>query len=1146
MDLKVLLVAIVMMTTSLVAVATPPARAAAPSGWEPAQTVDEVPGGVGSPSIAMDPWGNALAAWNQWDGASVSVYASRYDNGVGWWSATLLENQSGNAEEVAVAMDSGGNAWVVWTLWDGTETNVSARRYSYSDGWAPVQTIDDLGNSGEADDPRIVMNGAGDGVLAWRQFDGVGNRLYASVSQAGGDWSQFMDVSGPAEATNHQVAIDGSGNAMVTWLYDTLGLQGGDVYANYFVNDPNTPFWTGPQMISEGTGTSQTPVVAAYSGRALIVWTEEDLGSIPSVFSRSFDAVAGWDIVALLESSSDYAGRPALALDSVGTGLAMWDADGPLGYSVLARPVSAGTWGTTVIVDTSTDGSAFSPQVGIDASGNAVAIWYQSGLSSDLYSSRYWKGVGWGVPALIESNDVGSVNDAHIAVTTGMARAVWRQAGDLWSTRFEAMDTDTDGLEDGLEAVYGSDWAERDTDADGLADGAETQAGTSPTDPDSDNDGLSDGTEVYASGSDPLSVDTDAAGLPDGWEYLNGMDPTNPLDESGDLDGDGLSNAAEYAAGTDPRDDDTDGDGVTDLLDDFPTNPMEYVDTDGDGVGNYLDPDDDGDGWADDLEAMAGSDPADPLSTPSDQDGDGVADIFDPDYAPDNDGDGFPNSDDAFPNDPTEWRDMDGDGVGDNLDNDRDGDTVDNGADAFPMNPNEWSDTDSDGIGNNADWDDDEDGWGDQIELQAGADPLNPASIPMDSDSDGSPDVWDVDDDNDGYADENDAFDTDPTEWMDTDGDGLGNNADPDDDNDAIPDTSDPQPMVPSQAVSVTVPPPEPDFDRDGVNDTADMDDDADGVADVSDPLPFNGNEWVDTDSDGIGNNADTDDDGDGWSDAVEAAAGSNPLVSSSHPADLDADGIADIYDPDIDGDGAANTADYDPFDPLVTSPPVILDYDGDGTADASDTDDDNDGTPDATDEWPLNSNEWLDTDSDGIGNNADPDDDADGWADSVEATVQTNPLLASSAPVDANSNGVPDVLEAPASAASDLDGDGTADALDPDIDGDGTVNALDKCTRDATDVFDADNDRICDNADQDDDNDGTFDAQDAFPTDPSRSQVTIVASSGGFDMQVLLLVAVLAVLGVIAAFQAVLIRRMTVAKPPIPEQPRERDDESF
>ena len=112
----------------------------------------------------------------------------------------------------------------------------------------------------------------------------------------------------------------------------------------------------------------------------------------------------------------------------------------------------------------------------------------------------------------------------------------------------------------------------------------------------------------------------------------------------------------------------------------------------------------------------------------------------------DTDGDGTPNEEDAFPNDPNEWLDTDGDDIGNNADTDDDNDTYLDDNDAFPLDASEWLDTDGDNIGNNAD----------------------------------------TDDDNDGYLDINDAFPLDVNEWLDTDGDTIGNNADTDDDNDTI------------------------------------------------------------------------------------------------------------------------------------------------------------------------------------------------------------------------------------------------------------------------------------------------------------------------------------------------------------------------
>jgi hypothetical protein len=127
------------------------------------------------------------------------------------------------------------------------------------------------------------------------------------------------------------------------------------------------------------------------------------------------------------------------------------------------------------------------------------------------------------------------------------------------------------------------------------------------------------------------------------------------------------------------------------------------------------------------------------------------------DKDPDNDNDGVPNAQDAFPLEPEEWADKDGDLIGDNLDADIDGlpegdDRNHNGIpdwkemdidgdgvpragavpwDAFPNDPKEWRDTDGDGIGDNSDPDIDGDGWSNAEEKAAGTDPYDPLSFPL-------------------------------------------------------------------------------------------------------------------------------------------------------------------------------------------------------------------------------------------------------------------------------------------------------------------------------------------------------------------------------------------------------------------------------
>jgi len=127
-----------------------------------------------------------------------------------------------------------------------------------------------------------------------------------------------------------------------------------------------------------------------------------------------------------------------------------------------------------------------------------------------------------------------------------------------------------------------------------------------------------------------------------------------------------------------------------------------------------------------------------------DRDANGQLNLNDIDDA---DNDGVADELDMFPDDPSESRDSDNDGSGNNADTDDDNDGVPDTEDALPLNPNESVDTDADGIGNNAD----------------------------------------TDDDGDGVSDVDDAFPLDFNESTDTDGDGVGDNADNDADNDGIP-----------------------------------------------------------------------------------------------------------------------------------------------------------------------------------------------------------------------------------------------------------------------------------------------------------------------------------------------------------------------
>ena len=209
----------------------------------------------------------------------------------------------------------------------------------------------------------------------------------------------------------------------------------------------------------------------------------------------------------------------------------------------------------------------------------------------------------------------------------------------------------------------------------------------------------------------------------------------------------------------------------------------------------------------------------------------------------DNDGDGYANAGEAFPNDPTQWSDSDGDGFDRNNAESSCGDNPNgNNPDLFPTDSAQCGDRDGDGYGDNPSgengdwfpddptqwWDEDGDGFGDNPDgnnydicpMMYGTTNTDEARGCPDSDQDGTPDPQD-------------AFPDDPFQDTDTDGDGYGDSQ--------LTVDGDDCPDWPGTSTQGNVY---------GCTDT-----DGDGWADSIDIFPNDGTQWADSDGDGYGDN---------------------------------------------------------------------------------------------------------------------------------------------------------------------------------------------------------------------------------------------------------------------------------------------------
>ena len=185
----------------------------------------------------------------------------------------------------------------------------------------------------------------------------------------------------------------------------------------------------------------------------------------------------------------------------------------------------------TVSFDLNYEGATGAPASQTITSGNTAT-------EPDAPTNGSYQFVGWFINK--DETDLDNYYDFSTPVESNIT---------LFAKWIDMTDTDSDGLVDGLEELYGTDKTLIDTDGDALNDYIEIFTfGTNPLLQDSDNNGTNDGDEDFD--NDGLSNLTE----------INGS--TNPADN--DSDDDGLLDGEEITLGTNPNEEDTDEDGVSD------------------------------------------------------------------------------------------------------------------------------------------------------------------------------------------------------------------------------------------------------------------------------------------------------------------------------------------------------------------------------------------------------------------------------------------------------------------------------------------------------------------------------------------------------------------------------------------------------
>jgi hypothetical protein len=134
---------------------------------------------------------------------------------------------------------------------------------------------------------------------------------------------------------------------------------------------------------------------------------------------------------------------PQIAVDASGNALAVWEASGAgvSSATILASRFSAasGSWSAPKPIE-AINGGAQTAQIAFDRSGNALAIWLQDNA---IWTNRYTASSdSWGVRTKIASDPAAAVQAPKLAVSSdGTALAVWSQSKsgrvNVGASRFE-------------------------------------------------------------------------------------------------------------------------------------------------------------------------------------------------------------------------------------------------------------------------------------------------------------------------------------------------------------------------------------------------------------------------------------------------------------------------------------------------------------------------------------------------------------------------------------------------------------------------------------------------------------------------------------------------------------------------------------
>lgn len=453
------LVLLVLVAIMLVTVLAGSASAA---GWlAPARTQ---PGTyeVDSEDIELDAQGNATAAWVEYQPWRAVRAATRPRGGVWSQPVTLSDPTEEGAWQPQVAVGANGDAVVVWSSNyrppAETQTVLAVTREAGGQWSQPVEISKPASQGGfeVAGEPEVVLDAQGDATAIWSEETSRAAAIVASTRPRGGAWSAPVELTNNEENAGRfpELAVDSAGDVTAIWTWGPGEYLGGVVQS---ATRPVGGAWSAPVNLSNPVGKALFPQVAVDpQGDAVAVWRSGTGGGHVQAARRT--ANGAWDPMVDLSEGEAY--DPDVAIDPQGNATAVWETHDEVGNLVHASTSALGSaWSAPVDLSErdEDEGIGASPQVVVDSTGTVTAAWrtYHDFGINMIQSARRELGGQWSQPVNVGRSN-GAIEDFPLAVDpAGYVTAGWSRGASIYSAVFDSVSPELNAVEVPATGVVG-------------------------------------------------------------------------------------------------------------------------------------------------------------------------------------------------------------------------------------------------------------------------------------------------------------------------------------------------------------------------------------------------------------------------------------------------------------------------------------------------------------------------------------------------------------------------------------------------------------------------------------------------------------------------------------------------------------------